>query len=164
MKRRIGLIYRVEHLGRDGRVLSVETVRNIMPDEALDYVLDSALRGGTAYSAWFLGLFGADRTPVATDTAESFLLDAGEVDTYAGDGRQRLPFADAGPGAMSTMSAPNVFDFADETTVRGAFVAPASAFGATAGPLLSAALFNAPKIIGAGESLRVPVGIFLTSA
>ena len=164
MKQRIGFINRVEHLGRDGRVLSVETVRNLMPDEALRYVLAAALTGGTAFSNWYLGLFANDRRPLATDTAESFLVEAGELDTYESDARQRLNFADVAAGSLSTMSAPNVFNFADETIVQGAFIAPVATFGDTTGPLLSAALFNAPKTIEAGEGLRVPAGVFLVSA
>ena len=164
MKQRIGFIYRVEHLGRDGRVLSVETVRNLMPDEALRYVLAAAMTGGTAFSNWHLGLFANERRPLAADTAESFLVDAGEIDTYDGDARPPLTFAEAAAGSLTTMAAPNVFSFADETVVQGAFITPASAFGATDGPLLSAALFNAPKTIGAGEALRVPAGVFLVSA
>lgn len=164
MKQRIGFIYLVEHLSRDGRVLSSETVRNLMPDEALRYVLATALTGGTAFSDWHLGLFANERRPLAADTAESFLVDAGEIDTYDGDTRQALTFAETSAGSLSTMASPNVFEFSGETIVRGAFISPASAFGATTGPLLSAALFNAPKTIEAGGALRVPAGVFLVSA
>ena len=162
MKGRIGFVYAAEHLGRDGRVLSAERVHNLMPTEAVNYMLAAALTGGEAIDTWHLGLFGASRIPLASDTAESFLAEAGEITGYDGDARPLLALSPVSGGTTGTLGNPNVFDFAVETVVQGAFITSSPTFGDDTGLLLSAALFNAPKIIGAGESLRVPAGFFFS--
>ena len=67
-------------------------------------------------------------------------------------------------GATSTLARPNIFDFTTAAVVQGAFIVSSENIGANTGLLLSAALFNAPKTIEAGESLRVPCGFSLVSA
>lgn len=163
MKQRIGFLYRVEHMGRDGRILSVERVHNLMPTAATNYMLAAALTGGQAVGEWHMGLFGNDRRPLAEDTAASFLAEAGEIDTYEGGVRRRLELSAPENGATNTLAAPNVFEFGARARVLGAFVTSAANIGDAGGLLLSAALFNAPKIIEAGEALRVPAAFFLVS-
>lgn len=159
---RPGFIYTVEHLDRDGRTISVEQVHNIIPTVGCNYILGTSLLGVSAFAAWYLGLFGAARTPRPEDTMQSFLTDCGEVVTY-GNSRPILNFAPAANGSTSTMVNPNAFMFTGGATVRGAFIASSPSLGDNTGLLLSAALFNAVKIIAPGESLRVPAGFGFVS-
>ena len=62
---RPGFVFTVEHLAADGRVLSVETIHNIMPTLGLNYMLGATFKGGSQYTTWYLGLFSNSYTPVA---------------------------------------------------------------------------------------------------
>ena len=156
---RIGFTYHVEHLGRDGSVLAVERVHNIIPTVGLNYFLSTALAGGSAFTSWYLGLFEAQRTPLAGDTMTSLLADCDEVISYTQTtGRQAVTFGSVSGGSIDTTASPNVFVFPTGATVRGAFITTTPGLGGTTGLLLSAGLFNVTKTLDAGESLRVPAG------
>ena len=159
-----GFIYTIEHLDKDGKIKSVERVKNLMPTIALGYMLKAALLGDTQYTSWYLGLFNNDYTPVASDTLASLLASCGENIDYTGTERQNITFPSVTGSSVSTIANPNVFEFTTTETIRGAFIATGQAWGGTTGLLLSTVKFPSPKYISAGESLRVPVGFSMVSA
>ena len=156
---KVGFSYTVELIGRDGKVKSAETVHNLIPTAALNYLLDTSFRGGSAFSTWYLSLYTANRTPVAADTMATLMADCSEdtVYTTTGNARQTITFSAAADGELLVPSA-NVFEFASAATIRGGFISSSGTRGSTAGLLMSAVLFSVPKTPAAGESLRVPVG------
>jgi hypothetical protein len=163
---RPGFIYTVEHIGVDGKIKSVEKIHNLMPTPAVDYLLNAAFMGGSAYSTWYLSLFDNNRTPLAADTMTTFLADCGEdtVYTAVGGARPTISFPPVSAGVLTTVASPNELAFASPSTVRGAFVTTGVTRGGTTGLLCSAVLFSTAKVLAAGESLRVPVGFALISA
>lgn len=158
-----GFIYTVEHLGRGGEVLSVEQAQNIIPTAGLNYILGATLTGQTQFTAWYLGLYSNNYTPIAADTASTFIGNAGENQAYTGTERQTITFPAVSNGSVSTLSDPNIFNFTSSQTIRGAFIATTPAWGGTTGLIISALLFPSPKNVTSGESLKVPVGFTLIS-
>ena len=158
-----GFVYSIEHLDKDGAIKSVELVENIIPTVGLDYLLGAAFKGTSQFTAWYLGLFGAAHTPIAGDTMTTLLSDCAEIVSYTGTTRQDITFPAVSVGALVTTATPNVFAFASGATVRGAFITSNPTWSNTSGLLVSEILFLSPKVLAAGESLRVPLGFSLVS-
>lgn len=155
-----GFIYTIEHVGVDGVVKSVEHVNNLMPTVALDYMLNAALKAGTQYSSWYIGLFTATHTPIAGDTMTTLLADCVEATQY-GAARLAATFSAVSSGSVTTSASPTEFTFTSAATIRGGFITSGSVINNTSGVLLSLVQFASPKVMAAGEKLRVPVGIAL---
>ena len=162
-RQKLGFIYTVEHLGIDGKVKSVEKVENIIPVLGVNYILSAALKAGAQYSTWYIGLFTANRSPVPSDTMETFLADCAESAAYGGTTRLEAVLPAVENGLITSQAAPALFSFASAATIMGGFITSGVTIGNTSGLLISAVKFSSPKGIAAGESLRVPVGIALAS-
>jgi len=163
-KAKIGFVYRVEHIGADGEVISVEEIENLIPDVGRDYILNSSLLASSQYPAWYIGLYTAARTPVVGDDMTSFMTDADESITYDGTVRLTLTPDALSNGLFSNAGSPAEFDYLTiAETVRGGFIASSSSRGTSTGLLLSAVLFPTPKILAAGETLRVTAGLQLVT-
>lgn len=170
-KKKIGFVYTVEHIGVDGKVKSVETVENIIPLVGINYILAAALTAGAQYSTWYIGLFEANRTPLASDTMTTLLADCEESDNYGGVGNTNRSnvngtdnsFPAVVDGASTTTSDPAIFTFTTAATIQGGFITTGVTIGNTSGLLISAVKFTSPKVMAAGEYLRVPVGIAMAS-
>jgi hypothetical protein len=159
-----GFIYLPTHLDRNGRALSVEEAPNIVPTVGLDYLVNAALFGDAQFTTWYLGLFNNNWSPVAGDTMTTLIASAGENQAYTGTARQAIPFPAVAAGETNTIDTPNIFEFATAQTIRGGFITTSPTWGGTTGLLISAVLFPSPKVMLAGESLKVPVGFGLQSA
>ena len=163
---KIGFVYTLELIGADGKVRWREEVDNLIPNQGRDYILSAALLGGSQVPTWHIGLYGNARTPLAADTMATLLADAAEITTYTNIGGTRIPLtpdALAG-GVFSNAGGKAEFAFPSAATARGGFIASSSLQGATTGTLLSAVLFPSPKVIGAGEILRVTAGLALATS
>ena len=160
-----GFIYAIEHIGVDRQVKSVETVHNIVPNLGVDYIIGAAFTGAGQYTNWYIGLYGATRTPVVADTMTTLLADCVEdtVYTTTGGARPLITFPAVADGVLTTAVSPNILAFPSASTVRGAFITTNITRGNNAGLLISAVLFPSPKVMAAGEYLRVPVGFALVS-
>jgi len=164
-RRKVGFIYTIEHIGVDGKIISSEQVHNLMPTVGVDYLLNTAFKSGSAYASWYVSLYEANRTPLAADTMTTLLADCTENTGYTTTGSNRLAitFPAVSVGTLSTIASPNVFDFVGAATIRGAFITSNITRGNNSGLLMSAVLFPSPKVLAAGESLRVPVGFALVA-
>lgn len=163
-KANLGFIYRIEHIGADGKVISVEVIENLIPDVGRDYILTSSLLAGSQYPAFYIGLYTASRTPVVGDDLTSFLTDADESVSYDGTVRLTLTPDALSNGLYSNTGTPAEFDYDTLTeTVTGGFITSSSARGTSTGLLLSAVLFPTPKILAVGESLKVTAGLQLVT-
>lgn len=163
-RHKAGFIYTLEHIGADGKLIDTIDVRNLIPTVGLNYLLEAALRGGSQYSSWYLGLYSTAYTPVAGDTLATFIAACGENTAYTGTARQAVTLPAISGGATSTVSSPNTFAFTSSETITGAFIASSSVWESTTGLLISAVEFPSAKSLATGETLRVPVGFGLTSA
>jgi hypothetical protein len=158
---RVGFVYTLEHLKADGSIKSVEHVTNLIPTEGVNYILGSAFNGVSAYSSWYLSLYDANRTPIAGDTMTTFIADCQENTVYVGATRPTISFPAVIDGVLSTTAAPNEILFNAPSVVAGGFITTNPTRGNDAGMLISAVLFPSPKVMAAGESLRIPVGFSL---
>lgn len=163
MTSKIGFTYTLEHIGADGRLISREAVENIIPTVGLDYIIGAAFKGTSAYTTFYLALFGTNYTPLATDTMTTMKTACGELETYTGSTRPEIVFSAVTAGVISTVADPNEFAWDAGETIRGAFISSSPTRGGTAGLLVSAVLFPSPKVLSAGDILRVPVGFSLAS-
>lgn len=163
---KLGFIYTIEHVGVDGKIKSVERVKNLIPAAGIAYMLNAAYKGGSQYSSWYVGLFENDRTPLTTDTMTTLIADCGESVAYGSPATNRLlvNFAEVADGTLTSVADPNLFTFASAATIRGAFLASNITIGSTAGLLVSAVKFASPKVMAIGEVLKVPVGMALATA
>lgn len=161
---KVGFIYTVELYDKFGNLKSTETVENLIPTVMLNYFLDTAFKGGSAFSTWYLSLYTANRTPVAADTMTTLMADCVEdtVYTVTGGARKTIAFASVADAEL-TVSSENTFEFASASTIRGAFITTNPTRGNNSGLLGSAVLFQTAKTPAAGETLRVPLGFSFTS-
>lgn len=159
-----GFYYRIEHIGADGQIKSVECCKNIMPMVSLNYFLNAALKGGAQYATLYLGLYDNNRAPVSGDTMAEVASEYGENISYTGTARPSIVLPTVSNAAVDTLTAPNEYDFAGAQTIRGAFISTNASWGGSSGVLISAVLFPSPKIMDVGESLRVPLGFAMVSA
>lgn len=67
-KLRLEGIWTVVHKDKFGKIKSVEKIKNLVTNEGQNYILNAALHGGTAISAWYIAPFVNDYTPLVTNT------------------------------------------------------------------------------------------------
>lgn len=161
---KLGFEYTIEHVGVDGQIKSIETIGNIIPTEGLNYILGASISGSSQLSTWYLGLYTANRTPLAGDTMTTFLADCDETANYGSTSRLEAVFAAVDAGSVTSIADPTIFTFDVDTTVQGGFLTSGVTINNTSGLLISAVKFSSPKVISAGELLRVPAGIAMASS
>ena len=149
---RVGGRFHIEHI-RNGEVIEREDVTNLVVNEGLDHVLNTVFHAGTQVAAWYLGLFEANYTPVATVTAATIAAASTECTSYTEPSRQEYK-----EGAASAQSITNSADKATFTmnatkTIYGAFLVSNATKGATSGVLFSAARFASPKQVTTDDQL-----------
>lgn len=159
---RIGFIYDVEHW-RAGVLLQKEATHNLMPTEGLNYLLDTSVRGGAALSSWYIGIFEGNYTPVAADTAATFVASSTESTAYSESTRQTYTTVAAAAGVLTNAAATATFTMNASKTIYGGFISSASAKSATTGKLLSAAKFSTSKAVESTDQLIITATITLTS-
>jgi hypothetical protein len=154
---RMGFTYTVEHI-RGGVVIDRETVHNLMPTQGLNLVQSILFKATAVPATWYIGLFEGNYTPLAADTAATFVASATECTAY--DEATRVAFV---PGTVSAGALDNAasraeFTFNATKTVYGGFISSISTKSSTSGSLLSAVKFASPKSLTSGDVLRVTAG------
>jgi hypothetical protein len=69
---------------------------NIFVNEGLDHVLDATFSAGTQITAWYIGIFEGNYTPVAGDTASDIASNSTESTAYDESVRQSCVFTECG--------------------------------------------------------------------
>lgn len=160
---KIGFEYHVEAVDpKTGKILWQWEKHNLIPDAARSYCLAAMFTGGVQYSAFYVGVFGNDRTPLYTDTSAD-LPDYGELTSFDETTRQLWTPAAETNGTLESSASPAVFTAATDLTVRGVFLSTSSVFGSTSGVLMSAVLGPSPETLSNDAQLRVPVTMTLTT-
>ena len=146
--------WKAECYGPDGRLKWVEEFDNIVVNEGLNHLLDSALAGQTQITSWYVGLKG-NGIPAATDSMASHGTWS-EDQNYSEANRQAwTPNGAASGQSVSNSSAKATFSISANTTIYGAFLASNSTKGGTSGKLYAAGNFASSKTLGAGDQLLV---------
>jgi hypothetical protein len=144
-----------------------EFVTNLVPTEGLNHILTVLLKGTSQISPWYIGLYGNNYEPQASDTMATFPGGgvAGEI-TSEYDEATREEFVEGvvAAGAVDNSASPAEFTFNQADTVYGGFIGSSSTKGSTTGVLLSAVKFASPKSMSADGVLRVTAGFTIVSA
>lgn len=138
---------------RDGKVIDEFDCKNIVVNEGLNNLLSVYFNAGTQITAWYLGVFEANYTPVATVTAATIAAASTECTAYAS--ATRPAFDEAAPASQSISNSASraSFVFNATKTIYGAFLVSSSVKSGTAGTLFSAAQFASSKAVVSGDEL-----------
>ena len=164
-KSRVGGVFTFEHI-RDGKVIDTWQSENIIVNQGLNYILDSALSNGTVIPTWYIGLFKNNYTPLSTETMALFPgAGVGNESTTEYSESTRPLWNDTGASSQSISNSTNpaVFTFTAGVTIYGAFLASSSTKGATTGTLLSASKFGTSKTMASSDQLNIGYTITASS-
>lgn len=129
--------------------------------EGRDYIENAAFLGGTQISSWYIGAFAAAYTPVDGETLTTLLANGTEVTAYTGGTRPLLAPDALAAGVWSNAGAGLTLAFPTGGTVNGTFITSNPVQGSTTGVLLAATKNATPKVMAAGETLKVTAGSVL---
>lgn len=160
-KFKIGGIFYVKCIAPTGVVKWEDSAPNIIPDVALDYILDVTFNGTVATDPWYVGLKNVGAV-AAADTAASH---AGwtENTNYTGTRKEYVAAASSGESITNTASVASFAIDTDTQTIAGALLD--STTSGTAGILISVADFTGGnKSADNGDTLEVTYVVSATSA
>lgn len=119
---------------------------NRVVGEALNYIINAAFHGQSQHTQFYIGLFSGNVTPQANWTGANVAANATEFTDYAEATRQLWDADPATAQVSGNTGSEAVFSISGTgRTVRGAFLATASAKGATTGLLVAATRFAADR-------------------
>jgi hypothetical protein len=153
---------------RNGEVIDTWESYNIVVNQGLNYILDSALSAGSVITSWYIGLFKNNYTPLTTDVASTF-TGVGVANESTSDYSEatRPVWSEAGASSQSitnTASPANfTFTAGSPVTIYGAFLSSSSTKGGTTGTLLAASKFSSSKTLSASDILVVSYTISASS-
>jgi hypothetical protein len=139
----------------------VGETHNLVPAEGIAYFLNTGMKGGSAITNWYLGLFSANVTPAANWTAANFVASATEIvsgtEGYTQASRPAWISGAVSGGKVSNSGSPARFTIACSTTlnVAGAALLSASAKGAVTGTLVSATRYLNVRTLGNGDQYDI---------
>lgn len=148
---RIGGFFRAECVAPDGTIRWKEEFHNLIPNAALDHILDVVLHGGTPITTWYIGLKDTG-TVVAGDTLPSHAGWAEITAIYSGNRPEWVEGAVSGQSINNTASKAS-FAITGTDTVYGAMMC--SAASGTTGTLFAAGDFSTSRAVIAGDQLNV---------
>lgn len=156
---------------RDGQYLCFEEYqgKNIIPTEGLNSILDTAVGAATQITAWYVGIFKTNYTPINTNTAANSLGVGGyygecqDADYTPATNRPAYTIVASSGGVITNTASKAEFDIVASITVYGAFVASSQAKTATTGKLLAAKKFDSSRAVLNGDILYVTYQITATS-
>jgi hypothetical protein len=149
---------------RNGKVVDEFEDFNLVTNEGLNSLLNVGLNGATQLTAWYLGLFQGNYTPVSTDTAAVIAGNSTESSSYAGTTRpQWIPVAASGQ-SITNSAARASYTFNASVTIYGAFLISSAVIGGSTGALLSAARFTKAKPVVANDQLLLTYTLSAASA
>ena len=151
--------YHFVHRDANGNIVDEWDAENLITDEGINYMLNSALVGATAISAWYMAPWSATHTPAAGDTyaVPGFTEANAEI---AETTRQQWPAVTSTAKSVTNTTAV-VLTAASAVTIYGIGIVgggtAASTKGDTAGggTLLSSAAFAASKTLAANETVSI---------
>lgn len=150
--------YRFEAHDKDGNLLWVEEVHNLVTTEGKTDVLTKYFKGSSYTAAWYVGITGATPTFAAGDVMNSH---SGwtEVVAYSESVRQTLTLGTPSSGSVDNSASKATFTInADGTAIGGGFITSNSTKSGTTGTLYGGAAFSGGnKTLGNTDTLTVTV-------
>ena len=166
---RVGGVFAIQHV-RDGEVIDEFDSKNLVVNQGLNYLLNTALDAAAAQASWYVGLFTGNYTPLATDTASSFPTAATETAAYTVATRPAWTPPAGGSTAQSIDNSASkaTFTMNAAATIYGAFLISSNTINntnsATAGVLFAASQFSAPRSVVANDQLLITYAVSAVSA
>lgn len=161
-----GGYFTAEHI-RNGEVIHREDSPNIVVDEGLTYILDTALSGGTQKTSWYIGIFKNNYTPIAANVAATFAGSgvANEISTEV-DETARPAWTEAGVSAKSitNSASPAAFTANQSVSVYGAFLISDNTMGGTTGTLCAASKFASVRNLLDTDVLNITYTLSIADA
>jgi hypothetical protein len=143
---RVGGIWSGQHV-RNGQVIDEWQDHNLVVNEGLDALLNIMFHGTTQITTWYIGVFEANYTPIATVTAATITSASTESTAYDESTRQAYDEAASSGQSITNSASKATFTFNATKVIYGAFLVSASAKSATTGTLFSAAKFSSSKSV-----------------
>lgn len=143
---------------------------NLIPTEGLAHILNVALGTTPKPASYHLALFSAAAQPQASWTASGFASTASEIvsmtEGYSSATRPTWTPANTATNSIDNMTAGSVAKVtmrtASSLTVQGAAMLTNSGKGSTAGVLISASKYAAPRVFQDGDTYEIGYRISLT--
>ena len=141
---------------------------NLIPTEGLAHILNVALGTTPKPASYHLALFSAAAQPQASWTAASFASTASEIvsmtEGYSSATRPTWTPANTATNSIDNMAAVAKVTMrtASSLTVQGAAMLTNSSKGSTAGALISASKYAAPRVFQDGDTYEIGYRISLT--
>lgn len=141
---------------------------NLIPTEGLAHILNVALGTTPKPASYHLALFSAAAQPAANWTAASFASTASEIvsmtEGYSSATRPTWTPANTATNSIDNMAAVAkvTMKTASTLTVQGAAMLTNSSKGSTAGALISASKYAAPRVFQDGDTYEIGYRISLT--
>lgn len=141
---------------------------NLIPTEGLAHILNVALGTTPKPASYHLALFSAAAQPAANWTATSFASTASEIvsmtEGYSAATRPTWTPANTATNSIDNMAAVAkvTMKTASSLTVQGAAMLTNSGKGSTAGALISASKYAAPRVFQDGDTYEIGYRISLT--
>lgn len=141
---------------------------NLIPTEGLAHILNVALGTTPKPASYHLALFSAAAQPAANWTAASFASAASEIvsmtEGYSSATRPTWTPANTATNSIDNMAAVAkvTMKTASSLTVQGAAMLTNSSKGSTAGALISASKYAAPRVFQDGDTYEIGYRISLT--
>jgi hypothetical protein len=132
---------------RKGEIIDEWVCPNIVVNEGLDSLLNIMFNGATQIATWYIGVFEANYTPVATVTAATITAASTECTAYDEATREEFVEAAASGQSITNSATRATFTFNATKTIYGAFLVSDSAISGTSGTLFSAAKFGTSKAV-----------------
>lgn len=150
----LGGRFACEHY-RKGELIDAWDAPNLVVNEGLNHILDVQFAAATQVTAWYVGLFEANYTPVATVTAAT--ISAASTECTAYDEATRVAYNEAAAASQSITNSANkaTFTFNATKTIYGAFLISNSTKGGTSGKLFAASQFSSSKAVVDDDQLLV---------
>lgn len=141
---------------------------NLIPTEGLAHILNVALGTTPKPASYHLALFSAAAQPAANWTAASFASTASEIvsmtEGYSAATRPTWTPTNTATNSIDNMAAVAkvTMKTASTLTVQGAAMLTNSSKGSTAGALISASKYAAPRVFQDGDTYEIGYRISLT--
>lgn len=160
---KVGGVFTIEQI-RDGQVIDTWEEKNIVVNEGLNNLLDAYLHGSTQTTAWYIGIFEGNYTPLATDTGANIVANATECTAYTEATRPAWVEAAASSQSITNSASKATFTINATKTVYGAFLISTSAKSDTAGILFAASKFSASRSVVLDDQLLITYTVAAASA
>jgi hypothetical protein len=172
----VSSIWEVEHFRRKARgamydwaLISKDRSHNLCTNEGLDRLLDVMFHGTTQITAWYVGLFEDDYTPLATNT---YATPGCTESTTGYDEATRPAYTEAAASSRVTTNAANkaAFTFNTDKTIYGGILVGGGTGAATkgdaagGGALYCSCRFSSSKTVADDDVLNVTVALTAADA